>query len=730
MEKNNSIKNKFFLRVVPIVVIMIFISYILTVFITIKLINSRAEENINAHQKIEVNVINNYLDKKLMKANDLSIFVQNSYKFASINAYEKLLMEMVDESDNILGAGIWFEPYKFDKNKKYLGIYSYEVDGVVELTYKYNSQGYDYFNHPYYYMAKESHKPIFTEPYFDEESKLYMISFSAPIEDEDKNFIGCVTVDIQLTDLKLHLQQYDTNESSLYIINKNGVFVTHDDISFAENRLSALDSNNESYLDAINYILNNEKGIVTYKKNATDDYRLYFNTITELNWKIIFEVSVDEIISPVEAVTFFYFIISVVTIVGLIIAIIMTVDKNILNPIKRLLKEFEEVAKNDYTSEVSKDLLLENKEFKILAKSFEDMKKKLKSHEKELFNKMKDIEYLSYCDQLTGLRNRRYTEKLLERLIKEKEYPISIIVADLNGLKLINDAFGHDKGDELLNNFADVLRQLDIDEDYLSKTGGDEFMIYLPRKKEEDARELVKQINTYCKTKIINGIPLTASLGVCTLKDENDNHKEIIKLAENDMYRNKIYTAASRRKKSIDLIISTLHDKSEEEKEHSKRVSKISKKIGKALNFTEVEEEKLGMAGLLHDIGKIGIFDDFLNTQEKLTIEEYEEMTKHSEIGYRILKALGNMNDISEIIFAHHENWDGTGYPRQLKGEAIPIEARIIHLADAYDSMTKSRRYKELLTNEEAKKEILKYAGTQFDKDIVKVFVNKVMDDL
>ncbi len=458
------------------------------------------------------------------------------------------------------------------------------------------------------------------------------------------------------------------------------------------------------------------------------DYRLYFTTITELNWKIIFQVSAEKILKPIRIMTIFYLMVSLITLGVIVCAIVITVNNNIHKPINELLKEFEKVGTNEYTTDIVSEVFMHGDEFSLLGKSFSDMKLKLKTHQMELYKQMKDIEYLSYCDQLTGLRNRRYADEMLKKLIEDKSFPISIIVADVNGLKLINDAFGHDKGDELLNNFATVLKYTNINKDYLCKTGGDEFMVYLPHTTEKEAKSFVDKINYDCNKKTIYGIPLTVALGVCTLENEGDCYENIIKAAEDDMYRNKIYTSLTGRQKTIDLILSTLYKKDLESKSHSKRVAKLSKMLATELGLSKEIEERVYKAGRFHDIGKMGISPMILNKETKLTNDEYKELKKHTEIGYRILKAVGNMSDIAEIVFSHHERWDGEGYPRNLKEDNISIEARILAIADCYDDMIVHRKYKKKMTKEEAKEELLKCGGTHFDSRFVKVFVENVVD--
>ncbi|NTV91680.1 MAG: HD-GYP domain-containing protein, partial [Clostridiales bacterium] len=170
-----------------------------------------------------------------------------------------------------------------------------------------------------------------------------------------------------------------------------------------------------------------------------------------------------------------------------------------------------------------------------------------------------------------------------------------------------------------------------------------------------------------------------------------------------------------------------LHVKNPREEQHSKRVSEISQNIGRALDFPEIEISKLKAIGLLHDIGKIAIEESILNKPGKLTEDEMNEIRRHPEIGYRILSSSYEMLELTEGILAHHERWDGKGYPKGIKGEEIPRMARIIAVADSFDAMITNRPYRDAYSEDKAAEEIFRNAGKQFDPDIARVFVEKVL---
>ncbi|MGI6685919.1 MAG: diguanylate cyclase [Bacillota bacterium] len=348
----------------------------------------------------------------------------------------------------------------------------------------------------------------------------------------------------------------------------------------------------------------------------------------------------------------------------------------------------------------------------------------------ELMKRKNEIIYLSYHDKLTGLYNRRFLEEQIKRIDTEKYLPISIIMGDVNGLKLFNDAFGHDKGDEFLKKAAHLIQVSCREEDIVARWGGDEFVILLPRTKIEEAEEIIQRIKKSYSTEHVNTLNISASFGCATKRKAGEDIQKVLKSAEDSMYQNKIIENRGQRNGTINTIVNALHEKNPREQLHSKRASEISIKIGTMIGLSETELSKLKTAALLHDIGKIAIDEGILNKSDKLILEEWNEIKRHPEIGHRILNTSYNFSELADCILAHHERWDGTGYPKGLKGEDIPLISRIIALADSFDAMISTRPYRQAMSHEEACQEIIKNSGTQFDPEIAKIFIEKVVPQL
>ncbi len=341
-------------------------------------------------------------------------------------------------------------------------------------------------------------------------------------------------------------------------------------------------------------------------------------------------------------------------------------------------------------------------------------------------NAEEKVLYLSYHDQLTGLYNRRFYEEELNRLDTKRNFPLTIVMGDVNGLKLINDSLGHAMGDELLKTAAEVIKMGCRADDIIARLGGDEFVIILPKTDTLEAEKFIKRINELSIKAKKGYMDISISFGYKTKSNKEEKIQDIFKLAEDMMYRNKLSESSTTRFKTVDVVMETLFKKYKREQSHSIKVSEICKDIATKMGYNAHDVDQIRTAGLMHDIGKIDIDGKILNKPQKLNEDEWNEIKRHPEKGYRILSLVDQFTEIAKYVLEHHERWDGTGYLRGLKGEEISLPARIITVADSYDAMTTDRSYAKALSKEEAINEIIRCSGTHFDPEIAALFVKMI----
>ena len=336
----------------------------------------------------------------------------------------------------------------------------------------------------------------------------------------------------------------------------------------------------------------------------------------------------------------------------------------------------------------------------------------------------KELEYKSFHDSLTGLYNRRFFEEEMNRLDTKRNLPLSIIIADLNGLKLINDSYGHDKGDKALIKTGEILNEVLRDEDIIARHGGDEFAVLLPQTDNETVVKIIKRIkNKVYEFNQKEDIPISFALGSATKNDSDQDIEEVLKAADNNMYQNKLSERQSSKDNIVQALLNTLSAKSDETKDHAIRMTELALKFGEKLNLNNSELNRLSLLATMHDIGKAAISENILIKPGNLNEEEWKIIKQHSEKGYKITSSIAELSIIAEDILFHHERWDGEGYPQGLIGDKIPYLSRVITIIDAYDVMTHKRSYSEPISKKDALAEIENCAGTQFDPDLAEKFI-------
>lgn len=337
-----------------------------------------------------------------------------------------------------------------------------------------------------------------------------------------------------------------------------------------------------------------------------------------------------------------------------------------------------------------------------------------KQHEEQIL-------YLSYHDALTDLFNRRYVEDHLNQLDNPDFFPLAVIMGDVNGLKLTNDVFGHLKGDRLLQTVADCIQENLPKGSVAVRWGGDEFLIFLPNANALQVEEFINKVQHSITLNSPDKISI--SFGFSIKENATKSIQSVFQEAEELMYHQKLLEGKSFRNTIMNMLLATLYEKSHETEEHALRLKTTCHLIGNELNLSSSELNELSLFAMLHDIGKVGIDQNILKKPGALTSEEWAEMKRHCEIGYRIAQNAPDLNVVSEYILYHHERWDGKGYPRGLQAHEIPLLCRILAVTDAFDAMVNDRIYRKALSVEQAMEELKKNAGAQFDPFIVEIFI-------
>lgn len=343
-----------------------------------------------------------------------------------------------------------------------------------------------------------------------------------------------------------------------------------------------------------------------------------------------------------------------------------------------------------------------------------------------------EIAFMSVHDHLTGLYDRPFIIEASARLDAESRVPVSVAVCDINGLRMVNFAFGNEEGDRLIADVGKIVASCARPGDLVGRTGGDEFMLILPGTDLKEAGQIVRKIEAaverFNRARGSHPYEISLSIGYDTKKTQDMRIEHIIKTASESLIHAKLLNQKSSHSALLASIMATLYARNQETEEHGQRLARYARMVGGALGLSARVIDEMQLLCMLHDIGKIGIDDRILMKPAALTPEEREQMKKHSEIGHRIALASPEFAHIADYILHHHEKWDGTGYPTGLSGEEIPLQSRILAVCDAYDAMTENRVYRRAMSSKDALAEIARCAGTQFDPVIAELFIKLTLE--
>ncbi len=351
-----------------------------------------------------------------------------------------------------------------------------------------------------------------------------------------------------------------------------------------------------------------------------------------------------------------------------------------------------------------------------------------KRAEESLRRSEERFRFMSFHDAMTGLFNRTYFDDKMKEIDQQLATlsPLAIMVMDVDGLKIVNDTLGHSAGDALLNAAARAIGRSFSDGAILCRVGGDEFCALLPGVGWDEAAAKRDQIleNVHSIQGESEGPRLSLSIGVaCSLGHERETAYDVYQRADEDMYHYKMMQIGSPKSRLIDALLTALSQRDYVAQGHVERLARIARMMADRLRLPENRKKDLLLLARMHDLGKMGVPDHILFKPAALDDAEFDAIKKHAHIGHKIATRSRELSHIAALILHHHEWWDGSGYPSHLRAEAIPLECRILHIADAFDAMTNPRPYRGPLTGREAIAELTRKAGTQFDPHLVECFI-------
>lgn len=346
-------------------------------------------------------------------------------------------------------------------------------------------------------------------------------------------------------------------------------------------------------------------------------------------------------------------------------------------------------------------------------------------------------------DPLTGVGNRRGFDEAFElelRTAQAARRRLTLVLADLDHFKSINDRHGHAVGDEVLHGFAALARRAWAGA-HVARLGGDEFAILVPGVDHQQVRAGAAQLlQTISRDRRLATLGVSASIGVAAYPAHGESTATLLRAADCALYQAKeegrgravafssqmslagpsarARTRGEPNLEAVVLLAETLDLRDASTAAHSQTVGRYAEMVAEALELEPARCARIRLAGLVHDVGKLGVSDTVLLKPDTLCKDEWEQMRRHPELGAQILDGVG-LHDIAGWVLAHHERLDGPGYPHGLRGEDIPLEARILAVADTYEAMTSDRPYRAALTRHAAREELRRCAGTQFDPRVV-----------
>jgi diguanylate cyclase (GGDEF)-like protein/putative nucleotidyltransferase with HDIG domain len=497
-----------------------------------------------------------------------------------------------------------------------------------------------------------------------------------------------------------------------------------------------------------NKVMGDKRDIIIQKDKA-----LGGESLEDINENVIGQILIDE---PREIFTTTFRIVinnalMVFSLSALVIFLLtLYLRKKIISPIDCFKVEIAKMVKANKLSPVK----IEGPDEIIdLAETFNWMTTALIEHKEE----NESLKTLTITDGLTNLYNHRYFYEYFEEKTKNKNTNLAILFCDIDNFKVINDTHGHLIGDFILKKIGEIIKDEVSEVDGIFRYGGEEFVLLFEEVSKEKAFSIAesirikiskaKEIQKYAKF-----FPVTISIGIASYPEDSLNAEVLVERADAAMYHAKqkgrnqcqFYThnlenhimkdSEEHGKRemilnSVYALTAAIDAKDTYTEKHSELVAKYALNLAEKVNLTDSEKYSIRIGGLLHDCGKIGVPDDIIHKNGKLTEDEFGTIKNHTLLGSNIIKYIISTPEIESCVRYHHERWDGKGYPDGLSGTSIPLCARIICIADSYHAMTSDRPYRKALDRDEAFDQLRKNKGTQFDPNLVDEFIESILEN-
>lgn len=640
----------------------------------------------------------------------------------------------------------------YDSAGVFDGIVITNSKGKVENFYPGNQSliGQDFSDRPYVKKVLETGKQFISEPYLAKTGN-FVVVIATPIRDDGGNITGIISGSINLlknATLSRMIETTPVDKSiSKYIITGQGGLVYHSDIRRLVNQ------------DTADLVINKGREDSVKPRSTIDpdgrEMLVGYAPVKGLDWGVVIEVPADQALKA--GIEFRNKIVGILFISAVIILLISVWQaRKISAPLQALAEGVEQVAAGNFS--VAVDVPTED-ETGVLAKAFncmvehiKDMQANILNQQRELRLKNEELLVMAITDGLTRLYNYRYFQDCLAQAVtmaEQENQPITLLIIDIDHFKHYNDLFGHQAGDQLLYELGQLLITELGPNDMVARYGGEEFTVILYGASQPEALNMAERIRHAVEEYPFPGREqqpagtLTVSIGVATYPDNAKNKEELIKLADEALYKAKYF---SRNKvelyfsvldelksdlnqsdaeliNSIKMLVRIVNAKDKYTYGHSERVGKYAVAIAEKMGLPPEDIKTIKIGAFLHDIGKIEVSRAILMKKGRLSDEEFDLVKKHPHWGAEMIKTVEALQPVIPLLKHHHERYDGKGYPTGLEGEKIPLQARIMAVADSFDAMTSNRPYGIRKNVKEAVAELTRCSGTQFDPDIVKIFV-------